>query len=344
MKRLGKLLLSITMTAMVLTSVPAVALAVSEQTGLISTISYTDVHGGWFEAWTTKYGYPDIFSSSDGCFHPDTSITRMEFARMLHKALDININYFAPTDIGDFFDDVKDSDAGAGALYDLAVCGIVDVQGSFRPTQALARGDMIHFIMNAFYYFVGSDYALPDIALPPFADDAEIGDAFRADVNRSAVLGLVNGRDNQMVCTTAEATRAEAVTVAGRLAELLENYRSNVLVKASAKESDGALHLTLSILNNTENTVTINHLNGQYFDFVILDKGGAELYRWSDDMYFTDALTSVEISPGEEKVYSTTVDKETYVLIKDKVETIKAYITGTSDDFSIEPGGYFVAL
>ncbi len=344
MKRLGKLLLSVTMAAIIFALVPVEALAVPEQADLISAISYKDVEGSWFETWALKYGYPDVFSSGDGCFHPEIGITRMEFVRMLHEALDININYFAPTDIGDYYHDVANSAEGANALYDLAVCGIVDDKDSFRPTEVLERGDMIHYIMNAFYHFTGNDYALPDIALPPFADDAEIAETVRTDVSRSSVLGLVNGRDNHMVCAAAGATRAEAVTVAGRLAGLLENYKSNVVVKTSATESDGTLRLTLSILNHTEKTVTINHMSGQYFDFVILDKSGAKLYRWSDGMFFTDALTSTEIAPGGETVYSAVIDGETYALIKDRIETIKAYITGTSGTFTIESDGYFVAF
>lgn len=347
MKLIQKLVLSILVISMALSCAAFGASAASDTQGTVSTISsgsgYSDISGGWFEKWAAEYGYPAVFSNGDGCFYPGQSITRMEFARMLHKALDIGMYYFAPTDIGEYFDDVTSSDAGAGALYDLVTCGIIDTKGSFRPTEPLDRDEMIHFIMNAFSHFTGSDYAFPALALQPFGDDADIKAEYRGDVGRAAVLGVINGVGSNLIHPRREATRAEAVTVAGRLAGLLKTYNTSVVVKASASENDGALVMTLTILNNTENTVTIDYSSAQQFDFQILDKDGAELYRWSDGRMFSAVLTTTELAPGKEAVFTAELDAGTYSAIKNNISTIKAYITGTSPDFAVSAGGYLVS-
>lgn len=347
MRHIKKILLSVLVIALSLSSAAFGASAASD-TGsapcvFVDPYGYTDVGAGWYDKWVCSYGYPDIFSNGDNLFHPDQAITRMEFARLLHEALGISINYFAATDIGDYFDDVPAGDAGANALYDLVTCGIIDTTGSFRPSETLDRDEMIHFVMNAFYYEIGSDYALPDLALQPFSDDADIIVGYRGDVSRAAVLGFINGAGDNLLLPRKAATRAEAVTVVGRLAELLKaDYGSNVSVKATAKEADGKLVMTLAILNNTENTVTIDHSSAQKFDFQILSEAGKELYRWSDGRMFTPALTTTEIAPGTEAAFSVELDADAYSAIRADACTVKAYIAGTSADFTVNPDGYLV--
>jgi hypothetical protein len=153
----------------------------------------------------------------------------------------------------------------------------------------------------------------------------------------------VNGTGNSLFQPRRAATRAEAVTVAGRLAELLKaEYGANVSVRASAAETDGKLVMTLAVLNNTEDPVTIDHSSSQKFDFQILDAAGTELYRWSDDRMFTPALTTTEIAPGTEAAFSVELDAGTYSAIRADACTVKAYIAGTSADFTVNPDGYLV--
>ena len=350
MKRLRNLIIPVLIVSFVLAISPTAAFAASASGDsgrcIFVTENYQDIQGSWCEKWAGLYGYKEIFSNGDGRFHPDQAITRMEFARLLHRALNINMNYtgFAATDIGEYYGDVANGSAGAGDLYDLATCGIIDTKSSFCPANPLDRDEMIHFVMNAFYHFTGNSYAMPALALQPFADESEIKTAYQTDVSRSVILGLVVGTGNNTVRPRDAATRAQAVTIVGRLAGLLQQYKSNVAVKASAQESDGQLQMTLSVLNNTGKAITIHHSNGQLFDFEILDKSGNKLYRWSDGRMFSMIVTTTEIKPNEEIAFSGVLDAETYAAMKDKIACIKAYIVGTSSDFTINPDGYWVTL
>lgn len=347
MKYIRNFVLSILIISMISVISPLLAFAESPARGsapsIIVSYNYDDVKGGWYEDSANLYGYREIFAGEDGLFHPGQRVTRLEFVRMLHKALGININYFAATDIGDYYDDVTNDTVGAGDLYDLVTCGIIDTKGSFRPSAQLDRDEMIHFVMEAFCYSVGGVYAIPAIEPMPFADDSEINSEYHIDVSRSVILGLIKGVGSNLLRPSAGATRAEAVTAAGRLVNLLKNYRTSVNVDTSANEIDGQLHMTLSIANNTEKTVAIDHMNGQKFDFVIRDENGNELYRWSDGQMFTMASTLTVIEPGKEAAFSSILDAEAYSTIKGNITSITGYFVGTSSDFTVYPDGYPVS-
>jgi hypothetical protein len=340
MKTCSKLVSTLLVAVLLFTVAPLFASAADSA----DKAGYTDVKGLWCEPWVAQYGYAEIFAGSIWRFYPDQSVTRMEFARLLHKALGININYFAPTDIAEYFDDVQNTDAGASALYDLVTCGIIDVKKQFRPNESLARDELTHWLMNAFYSFAGRDYPIPLADRVPFVDSADIRETYIADVDNAVTLGLLNGRGGNLFYPRAEATRAEAVTVAGRLAELLEEHKAGVTVKAAAVPEDGGLALSLTIENKSEKPVSITHSSQQTHDFVVLDKDGNELYRWSKDRMFAMYVTTTTIPAGQGLQFTDFIGAEDYAAIKSGAYAARAFITGSSEEFAVNPDGYFAAL
>ncbi len=340
MKTYYKLISTLLVAVLLLTATPVYSSAV----GGADKAGYTDVKGLWCEPWVAQYGYAEIFSGIGGRFYPDQSVTRMEFARLLHEALGININYFASTDIAEYFDDVQNTDAGASALYDLVTCGIIDAKNQFRPDDCLARDELVHWLMNAFYSFSGKDYAIPQADRVPFADSKDIREAYLADVDNAVTLGLLNGRGSNLFYPQAAATRAEAVTVAGRLAEQQERHEGSVIVKAAAAAKDGGLTLTLTLVNNSDKPVSITHSSQQTHDFVVLDKDGNVLYRWSMDRLFAMYVTTTMIPAHQSLSFTDFIEAEAYAAIKGRAYAARAFITGSSEDFSVNPDGYFATL
>jgi len=301
---------------------------------------HSDISGTWFESAADTYGYKEVFSDGSGNFYPDKEITRMEFVRMLHRALDINIYYFAATDIGEYFDDVENGDVGAGELYDLVTAGIIDVRGSFEPSKPLSREEMIHFAMNALDYKTGGEYAVILLMPSPFEDDGEIDETYKSEIYKAVVMQLIYGYGDNTLHPKNSATRAEAVTVASRLSALIENLTCDVDVSASMAEENGGLKMTLTIENRSGKTVTINHTSGQKFDFKLFDEEGETLYTWSADKLFTMALETTEIKAGESIRYEAVLESGLYEAIRSRVSSMRAYIAGTSDDFVIDTDGY----
>lgn len=322
-----------------LISMPLVVFAQSEAGN-----AYPDLSGQWYADAAKQYGYPEIFSDENGTFNGQKEITRIEFIKLLHRALDIHINYLVAPDMNDYFKDMDNTSAGANDLIDLVTTGMIEKGGNFTPNQVLVREDMIHWIMNALNYKTNGSYPIPKVKPVPYRDDEEISAAYRGDIYSATILKLVSGRGNHMLFPKDGATRAEAVTIVSNLMMLLENQQSSVHATAAAQvEGDGSLMMSLTIKNNTDKVLTIHHTSGQKYDFKLFDAAGNNLYTWSADKLFAALINETKIKPGGSIVFSDTLDREVYSAISSAV-SMKAYIVGTSDDFTIDTNGYATSI
>ena len=288
-------------------------------------------------------GYTEIFTDESWELSPDKEITRIEFVRLLHKALGISINYFAAPDVNSYYDDMKNADIGANELIDLATAGIIESGGSFHPDAPLDRELMIHWTMNALKYETDGNYPIPMVKPVPFSDDLEISDAYRGEIYSAIVLKLIS-RDSDTLSPKEGATRAEAVTIVSNLTTLLDSYKSAAQVTSSARlGKDGSLTMSLTIRNNTDKAVVLSHTSGQKYDFKLFDAEGNNVYTWSADKMFMALVSETEIGPGQEIIFSDTLGSEAYGASEQAV-SMKAYIVGTSDDLVIDTDGYTAVI
>ena len=73
-------------------------------------------------------------------------------------------------------------------------------------------------------------------------------------------------------------------------------------VKAATFGTDSAV-FSLQVTNTAAGPVALDFRSGQEFDFVVL-RGTQEVWRWSGDRMFTQALRSDTLAPGETRTYS----------------------------------------
>jgi hypothetical protein len=66
----------------------------------------------------------------------------------------------------------------------------------------------------------------------------------------------------------------------------------------SVRTGEGAVQLALQVTNRSEAPVEVRFRSGQSYDFAVR-QGGRELWRWSADMGFTQALRTLTLAPGE---------------------------------------------
>lgn len=76
-------------------------------------------------------------------------------------------------------------------------------------------------------------------------------------------------------------------------------YVADLLPPVDVGRSVPTLNATLTIRNTTDAPVEIVTASGQQFDFEIRDANGTVVYRWSDGRFFTQAMTNIDLSPGE---------------------------------------------
>lgn len=309
------------------------------------TQGFGDISGHWAEKEINRHEDLQQLLGRDGKFQPNKAITRSEFVLLLHKALKIQIMYFKAPDIGEFYNDVKNEDPYASALYDLAISNIIDFKEQFKPDEKLTREEMVHIIMSAYKHKTGENYKQVKLVNKPFADETRIDPSYSGDVMRAEHEGIIKRPANNKFYPRNAATRAQAITVIDRLLKLLEKENpveeaSQVQVDSSAEIKDGTLLMKLTITNNNRENIVIHHTSGQKFDFKLLNADREILYTWSADKLFIMSLSDTIIEPGKTVEFSEEVGKDVYDSSMGKAAYMKAYITGTSDDFSINPEGY----
>jgi predicted secreted protein len=117
---------------------------------------------------------------------------------------------------------------------------------------------------------------------------------------------------------------------------------NDVVVTPSITIKNDTTQFKISIKNNSESNITINHPSGQKFDFVLQSSENKDLYTWSDDMNFTQALTTTSIPAG--KTVNLKVSAKVDKSILDNSKYLVAYICGSSDDFKISENGYKIEI
>ncbi|MCX7749394.1 MAG: BsuPI-related putative proteinase inhibitor [Clostridia bacterium] len=302
---------------------------------------FADVGGHWAESYIYKMadkGY--IQGVGGGLFKPNQEMTRDQFIYILHKVLGIQIMYFKAPDIKEFFKDVSNESYYAGALYDMVIENIVDDKDIFRPNDPISREEMVHYLMNAYIKKGGEEIPTKDLPVNKFADAKDVKGQYFENMNRALRLALIQGRGSSFLKPKGLSTRAEVLVVIDRMLNALENKKEKVNVEVSTVKGAKSFTMKLSITNNSDKTVVINHNNGQKYDFVLLDEVGKEIYRWSKGMAFIEMLTSTEIEPGKTIEFTADLDINENKEMLDKAATIQGYIVGTSEDFKINPKGY----
>lgn len=94
-------------------------------------------------------------------------------------------------------------------------------------------------------------------------------------------------------------------------------------------EKNGRLKMELKVTNLSDTPYTVEHQNGQDYDFVISDKNGSELYRWSGGMAFTQAVRTAEYPAHASVVYTAELERRDYRKFKEDAVLVTAFLVDT---------------
>ncbi len=97
----------------------------------------------------------------------------------------------------------------------------------------------------------------------------------------------------------------------------------------TVEKKSGRLLMEFRVSNGADAPYTVEHRNGQVYDFLVLDRRGKVLWRWSDGMAFTQALTSSTVGAHEDVVYKAEIKRSEFKKFKDDAVVVMAYIVDT---------------
>ena len=180
-------------------------------------IEFTDMNNHWaqndVELTASKYiaqGYPG------GKFAPDGDVTRVEFACMLVRALQLRGTQGTPD-----FNDVSATDWFYNELQTAVDSGIIKgfTDGTFRPNALVSREEVAAMVARALKTAGKADELtaeqLETIA-SGFSDYNEVDDWAKAELALAAKAGILKGKTASSLEPKASATRAESAVMISR--------------------------------------------------------------------------------------------------------------------------------
>jgi hypothetical protein len=88
------------------------------------------------------------------------------------------------------------------------------------------------------------------------------------------------------------------------IAESIRSGSDSTALASSLNVSVGdEVRLSIHVTNSTDRPIELRFSSGQTHDFVILDASGAEVWRWSAERMFTQALQTRSLAAGESISY-----------------------------------------
>ena len=102
-----------------------------------------------------------------------------------------------------------------------------------------------------------------------------------------------------------------------------------IVHELTVQKKSGRLLMEFRVSNGSDAPYTVEHPTGQVYDFLVLDKRGKVLWRWSEGMAFTQALTSSTVDAKGEAVYKAEIKRADFKKFKDDAVVVMAYLVDT---------------
>lgn len=179
--------------------------------------AFPDMAGHWAESAVSDLGSRLVINGmSDGLFHPEAAVTRVQYAEMLVRALGLTGQAGAPG-----YKDVQESDWFAEAVSLARKYGLMKggMDGLFRPEETITREEAVTVLARAMKLTglkTDSAGADGDFVLVDFGDSAQISGWARQAVATVVLSGLAAGADG-MFRPQSDLKRAEAATLVQQL-------------------------------------------------------------------------------------------------------------------------------
>ena len=169
---------------------------------------FNDISSHWSKEYVERLYEKSVISGyADGGFHPDSTVTRAEFAQLLKKAFLITateVREFTDVNANDWFYPAVSECAGAGVIF--------GSDGMFRPNDKITREDAAVMIERVIKSGAGTDIT--------FADGEEIADYAKMAVSALSSIGVISGDEKGCFNPKMSTTRAQAAVMICRALEI----------------------------------------------------------------------------------------------------------------------------
>lgn len=181
-------------------------------------LPFTDIDNHWSkDAVMEMYSYGIVKGYEDNTYRPDNTVTRAEFAVMLHRVLNTDLATISEDEAADLpFTDVPKDHWAYDIIAELYQAGIINGVSAtaFDPSASIKREDMAKLIYEANEKSEALDLYVDDSKnIAKFDDVGEISKYAVEGFTLAYQAGVFNGDDQNCLNPKAFATRGETAQV-----------------------------------------------------------------------------------------------------------------------------------
>lgn len=214
-------------------------LSASIQPAFAST-ELTDIQGSFAQDAIQKLSEAGIINGQgEGKFNPTGKITRQDFAIILAKALNLNVE---KVPVKPTFSDIPADSYSYKYVEAATQAGLIRGfgNGTFGLGQNLAREDMAVLFARSLSYTAGADITAGKASQLKFTDANSISDYAKDSVAVAVELGLINGNSNGTFNPQGNASREQVALVASKFLAAQQKIKEN-LANQQSEEQDNAV-------------------------------------------------------------------------------------------------------
>ncbi|MCC5909167.1 MAG: S-layer homology domain-containing protein [Clostridiaceae bacterium] len=176
--------------------------------------------------------------------------------------------------------------------------------------QTLTREEVVSELVELWAKEIGRD--LTKIAMPKilvYRDTAEINSRYRHNVMAAYFQEIAKGRGDRLFNPKELITYAEAVALVTRVNDAITSTKEkNFATITTYKLEENEIFFNFQLVNQQEVAKEVTFSSGQQYEITIVNDDNQEVYRYSDDKFFTMALITKSLEAGDSIQWQETWD------------------------------------
>lgn len=192
--------------------------------------------------------------------------------------------------------------------FDILVKAAIDENYNSMP-DSMTREAVVHELTKIWAEKTGQELEkIPVIDMLIYSDTNKIDVKYNHSITVAYMKGIAKGKDARVFDPKAEVTYGELAALicntARAIESELESDRQPIIegkfeTRGSYEIKDGKVVFDFELVNHYSEPKQLQFGSGQQYEVVITNEKGEEVYRYSDDKFFTLAIIYKTIKPGE---------------------------------------------
>lgn len=187
-----------------------------------------------------------------------------------------------------------------------------------KMPDSMKREAVIYEVTRIWAEKTGKDLQkIPTIRMIIYPDTDKIDPKYNQGITVAYMKGIAKGRATGNFDPKTEVTYGEAAVLMTKLEKAIQNEfveedgisEGSFETKGSYQIKDDKVVFDFQLINHHQQPKKLQLGSGQQFEVVITDEDGKEVYRYSDDKFFTLALVYETLQPGESLQWQDEWDK-----------------------------------